>query len=131
MENKGKEELIVKAMERIMFLFIQLLLLQMLHVQSSYAGAYKNFGKIWENSGGASSVNNPSYYRGQKLGHYTMGSMYFAREQKNRPLVSVRFPEFNFDKSCYAQGVLNFGGMSFMGVSKNIKNLCNYVIMLM
>ena len=43
-----------------------------------------------------------------------MGSMYFAREQKNRPLVSVRFPEVNFDKSCYSQGVLNFGGMSFI-----------------
>jgi conjugative transfer pilus assembly protein TraH len=97
-----------------LLLVIKILFLQLLIVKVSYAGGYSSFGKIWENSGGVSSVNNPSYYKGQKSGHYTMGSMYFAREQKNRPLVSVRFPDFNFDKSCYSQGVLNFGGMSFI-----------------
>jgi conjugative transfer pilus assembly protein TraH len=99
---------------RLLLAIVKLFFLQFFFVQGSYAGAYNNFGKIWENSGGVSSVNNPSYYKGQKSGHYTMGSMYFAREQKNRPLVSVRFPDFNFDKSCYSQGVLNFGGMSFI-----------------
>lgn len=99
---------------RLLLIILKLLFLQLFFVKGSYAGAYNNFGKIWENSGGVSSVNNPSYYKGQKSGHYTMGSMYFAREQKNRPLMSVRFPEFDFDKSCYSQGVLNFGGMSFI-----------------
>ena len=79
-----------------------------------FAGAYTNFGKIWQDSGGVAATTSPQYYKGQKAGHYTLGSMYFAREKKNRPLVSVRFPEFNFDKSCYAQGVLNFGGLSFI-----------------
>ena len=99
---------------KLLLAILKILFLQLFIIHESYAGAYNNFGKIWENSGGVSSVNNPSYYKGQKSGHYTMGSMYFAREQKNRPLLSVRFPDFNFDKSCYSQGVLNFGGMSFI-----------------
>lgn len=81
----------------------------------SHAGPYQGFGKIWNKaSGGLSSTTSPQSYKGQKAGHYTMGSMYFAREQKNRPIASVRFPEFDLDKSCYSQGVLNFGGASFI-----------------
>jgi conjugative transfer pilus assembly protein TraH len=87
------------------------------------AGAYKNFGKIWQDSGGMSATTSPQYYKGQKAGHYTLGSMYFAREKKNRPLMSVRFPEFNFDKSCYAQGVLNFGGASFISGTELVNKL--------
>lgn len=101
--------------KQVKFMLIPLLLLlQIFFVQNAYAGAYKNFGKIWESSGGVASINSPDYHKGQKAGHYTMGSMYFARENKNRPIMSVRFPEFDFDKSCYSQGVLNFGGMSFI-----------------
>lgn len=121
MLNKLKKQIDVIA------LFFQLLCLQVCFAQSSHAGAYSNFGKIWENSGGVASVNNPSYYKGQKAGHYTMGSMYFAREQKNRPLASVRFPEFDFDKSCYSQGVLNFGGMSFISGGELMNKIQNIV----
>jgi conjugative transfer pilus assembly protein TraH len=92
------------------YLFLVLILFS----QQSFAGAYKDFGALWNKSGGSSATTSPQYYKGQKAGHYTMGSMYFAREKKNRPLMSVRFPEFEFDKSCYAQGVLNFGGVSFI-----------------
>ncbi|MEQ9115665.1 MAG: conjugal transfer protein TraH [Rickettsiales bacterium] len=82
----------------------------------SYAGGFKDVGKLWNKSGklNFASTNSPTYYKGQRAGHYTMGSMYFAREKKNRPLINVRFPEIDFDKSCYSQGVLNFGGMSFI-----------------
>lgn len=90
----------------------------------SFAGAYKDFGKIWqESSGGTATTTSPQYYKGQKGGHYTLGSMYFARERKNRPLMSVRFPEFNFDKSCYSQGVLNFGAMSFISADELINKI--------
>ncbi len=69
---------------------------------------------VWSSLGGSSVSNSANYYQGQKAGHYSMGSMYFSRPKKNRPLVSVNAPEIDFDKSCYAQGVLNFGGISFI-----------------
>jgi len=99
-----------KTIKDLLMIFMLGLSLQ----EPCFAGAYTNFGKIWQDSGGVAATTSPQYYKGQKAGHYTLGSMYFAREKKNRPLVSVRFPEFNFDKSCYAQGVLNFGGLSFI-----------------
>lgn len=40
--------------------------------------------------------------------------MYFARPKKVRPIISVTPPEIELDKSCYSQGVLNFGGTSFI-----------------
>ncbi len=92
-----------------------------------FAGAYQNFGKIWNNSGGLSATTSPQYNKGQQGGHYTLGSMYFARESKNRPLMSVRFPEVDFDKSCYAQGVLNFGGLSFISADELMNKLQSIV----
>lgn len=86
----------------------------LLLTQNSLADTFQNFAKAWNESGGVASTTSPQYYKGQKAGHYTMGSMYFARENKNRPIMSVRFPEINLDKSCYAQGVLDFGGISFI-----------------
>lgn len=91
--------------------------------QNSFAGAYTNFGEIWKDTGGTAATTSPQYYKGQKGGHYTMGSMYFAREKKNRPLINVRFPEFNFDKSCYSQGVLNFGGLSFISAPEIVDKI--------
>lgn len=85
---------------------------------NAYAEINAEMGKIWNSLGGQSSTNSASYYKGQKAGHYTMGSMYFARQKKNRPLVSVNLPEIDFDKSCYSQGVLNFGGASFISASE-------------
>lgn len=83
-------------------------------------------GNIWTSLGGQSVSNAPNYYKGQKAGHYTMGSMYFARPKKNRPLVSVTYPEFDFDNSCYSQGVLNFGGASFIS-GEELKNKLNSI----
>ena len=92
-----------------------------------YSSAYKSFGKVWNNTGGTSVSTSPQMYKGQKAGHYTLGSMYFARESKNRPLMSVRFPEIDFDKSCYAQGVLNFGGLSFISADELMNKLQSIV----
>lgn len=80
----------------------------------AHADPYQGLVNIWNKSGGVAVKNSPSYYKGQNAGHYTMGSMYFARPKQNRPIASVNFPEFNWDKNCYAQGVLNFGGASFI-----------------
>ena len=93
----------------------------------SHSSAYKSFGKVWNNTGGTSVSTSPQMYKGQKAGHYTLGSMYFARESKNRPLMSVRFPEIDFDKSCYAQGVLNFGGISFISADELMNKLQSIV----
>lgn len=108
----------------ITFLFLCLVVLIS---NQSDASAYKSFGKIWNNTGGTSVGTSPQYYKGQKAGHYTLGSMYFARESKNRPLMSVRFPEIDFDKSCYAQGVLNFGGVSFISADELMNKLQSIV----
>lgn len=94
----------------------------------SYAGEpFKLAGKIWDKTGklNFSSTNSPTYYKGQSAGHYTLGSMYFSRQKKNRPLINVRFPEVNFDKSCFSQGVLNFGGMSFISGKELMDKLQN------
>ena len=80
-----------------------------------------HMSSIWTSLGGSSVTNSADYYKGQKAGHFTMGSMYFARQKKNRPLVSVNYPEIDFDKSCYSQGVLNFGGVSFIS-GEELKN---------
>lgn len=102
--------------------------IQIFFTGNSYAGAYKNFGKIWgKTTGGSLSSTSPHYYKGQNAGHYTLGSMYFARENPNRPLLSVRFPEFNLDKSCYSQGVLNFGGLSFISADELVNKLQSIV----
>lgn len=77
-------------------------------------GINKELGNVWNALGTETVTNSARYYQGQQRGHYTMGSMYFARQKKNRPLVSVNFPEIDLDKSCYSQGVLNFGGFSFI-----------------
>lgn len=81
---------------------------------SAYADIDGDLSRVWNSLGGESVTNGARYYDGQKRGHYTMGSMYLARQKKNRPLVSVNFPEIDLDKSCYNQGVLNFGGFSFI-----------------
>ena len=78
------------------------------------ASVQNDLSKVWNSLGGESVTNEANYYRGQKAGHYTMGSMYFARQKKNRPLISVNPPEIDLDKSCYNQGVLNFGAISFI-----------------
>jgi conjugative transfer pilus assembly protein TraH len=80
----------------------------------SYADPYRGLVNLWNQSKGTAVQTSPNYYKGQNAGHYTLGSAYFARPKQNRPLVSVNFPEFNWDKNCYAQGVLNFGGASFI-----------------
>jgi conjugative transfer pilus assembly protein TraH len=82
------------------------------------ASVQNDLAKVWESLGGESVANGANFYKGQKAGHYTMGSMYFARQKKNRPLISVNPPEIDIDKSCYNQGVLNFGGMSFISGSE-------------
>ena len=91
-----------------------LVLISTLLSSTALASVQNNLAKVWTSLGGESVTNGAHYYKGQKAGHYTMGSMYFARQKKNRPLVSVNMPEIDFDKSCYNQGVLNFGGMSFI-----------------
>ncbi len=88
---------------------------------ASYASVQNDLAKVWESLGGESTTNGANFYKGQKAGHYTLGSMYFARQKKNRPLISINPPEIDIDKSCYNQGVLNFGGMSFIS-GDEIKN---------
>lgn len=97
-------------MLKIIKLFFILILLS----PNAYADINGELSKVWQSLGGESVANSAKYYKGQQRGHYTMGSMYFARAKKNRPLVSVNFPEIDLDKSCYNQGVLNFGGFSFI-----------------
>lgn len=87
----------------------------------AYAGIDDDLSSMWNSLGGEVVTNSARYYDGQKRGHYTMGSMYFAKQRKNRPLISVNFPEIDLDKSCYSQGVLNFGGVSFIS-SDELKN---------
>jgi conjugative transfer pilus assembly protein TraH len=81
---------------------------------TAHADINGELAKVWTSLGAESVTNRSKYYKGQQRGHYTMGSMYFARAKKNRPLVSVNFPEIDLDTSCYNQGVLNFGGLSFI-----------------
>jgi conjugative transfer pilus assembly protein TraH len=85
---------------------------------SALAGIDDELKNVWTSLGGQSVSNSAGYYKGQKAGHYSMGSMYFSRPKKNRPLISVNYPEIDFDKSCYSQGVLNFGGISFISGSE-------------
>ncbi len=93
-------------------------LLLMLSSSSALAGIDNELQSVWSSLGGTSVSNSASFYQGQKAGHYSMGSMYFSRPKKNRPLINVNFPEIDFDKSCYSQGVLNFGGISFISGSE-------------
>lgn len=112
-------------MRKMIEIKIKILLILSLISSNSYAGVSDGINgemsKIWTSLGGESVTNGANYYKGQKAGHYTMGSMYFARQKKNRPLVSVNYPEIDFDQSCYAQGVLNFGGASFIS-GEELKN---------
>lgn len=89
--------------------------------QSAYASIQGELAKVWQSLGSEVVSNGSAYYQGQRGGHYTMGSVYMARQRKNRPLLSVNFPEINLDKSCYNQGVLNFGGISFIS-GEELKN---------
>ena len=100
---------------------IKLTLVMLSLSQSAYADINGDLGNIWKALGSEVVTNGAAYYKGQRGGHYTMGSMYMARQRKNRPLMSVNFPEINLDKSCYNQGVLNFGGMSFIS-GEELKN---------
>ncbi len=95
-----------------------LFLLLILNANIALASIDNELQSVWSSLGGTSVSNSASFYQGQKAGHYSMGSMYFSRPKKNRPLVSVNFPEIDFDKSCYSQGVLNFGGISFISGSE-------------
>lgn len=93
-------------------------LLLMLNANFAFAGIDNELQSVWTSLGGTSVSNSANFYQGQKAGHYSMGSMYFSRPKKNRPLLSVNPPEIDFDKSCYSQGVLNFGGISFISGSE-------------
>ncbi len=94
------------------------ILLLVLTTNSALASIDNELQSVWNSLGGTSVSNSASFYQGQKAGHYSMGSMYFSRPKKNRPLLSVNPPEIDFDKSCYSQGVLNFGGISFISGSE-------------
>lgn len=83
-------------------------------IQPSFAGVDDSLGKVWSSLDGESVSTDAQYYKGQKAGHMSFGSMYLAKQKKNRPLISVNPPEIALDKSCYNQGVLNFGGLSFI-----------------
>ena len=93
---------------------INLLIVLSLISSITKASVQNDLSKVWNGLGGESITNDAHFYKGQKAGHYTMGSMYFARQKKNRPLISVNPPEIDMDKSCYNQGVLNFGAISFI-----------------
>ena len=95
-----------------------LIFLLLLNASSAFASIDNELQSVWSSLGGQSVSNSASFYQGQKAGHYSMGSMYFSRPKKNRPLLSVNPPEIDFDKSCYSQGVLNFGGISFISGSE-------------
>ncbi len=95
-----------------------LILLLALTTNAAFASIDNELQSVWNSLGGQSVSNSASFYQGQKAGHYSMGSMYFSRPKKNRPLISVNPPEIDFDKSCYSQGVLNFGGISFISGSE-------------
>lgn len=95
-----------------------LILLLILSTNNAFASIDNELQSVWTSLGGTSVSNSASFYQGQKAGHYSMGSMYFSRPKKNRPLLSVTPPEIDFDKSCYSQGVLNFGGISFISGSE-------------
>jgi conjugative transfer pilus assembly protein TraH len=94
------------------------ILLLALTTNSALASIDNELQSVWSSLGGTSVSNSASFYQGQKAGHYSMGSMYFSKPKKNRPLISVNPPEIDFDKSCYSQGVLNFGGISFISGSE-------------
>jgi len=100
------------------------LLIFLLSNQAS-AGIQNELSNVWNSLGGNSVSNSAGYYQGQKAGHYSMGSMYLSRAKKNRPLVSVNYPEIDFDQSCYSQGVLNFGGISFISGSEVLDKIKN------
>ena len=91
-----------------------LVIILVLFSHNAHASFNDELGKIWESLGGESVTNGSHYYHGQKRGHYTMGSMYLAKKKHNRALLSITPPEINLDSSCYNQGVLNFGGGSFI-----------------
>lgn len=112
-ENKIKTQNIARKGIIIQILSV-LICINLVSSVSSANSIGNELSNVWKSLGGESSINNPNYYQGQQAGHYTMGSMYFARPKKNRPLISVNYPEIDFDKSCYSQGVLNFGGVSFI-----------------
>lgn len=95
--------------------------------QSAQAKIQEDLSKVWNSLGGESVSNEANFYKGQKAGHYAMGSMYFSRQKKNRPIISVNHPEFDFDKSCYNQGVLNFGAISFIS-GDELKNKLTSIV---
>ena len=113
---------------------ISLSIILSLSLSKAYAGAgkelkgiNKELSNVWSALGTETVTNSARYYEGQQRGHYTMGSMYFARKKKNRPLVSVNFPEIDLDRSCYSQGVLNFGGISFIS-GDELKNKMQNIV---
>ncbi|KIE04238.1 hypothetical protein NF27_IP00060 [Candidatus Jidaibacter acanthamoeba] len=113
---------------------ISLSIILSLSLSNAYAGAgeelkgiNKELSNVWSALGTETVTNSARYYKGQQRGHYTMGSMYFARKKKNRPLVSVNFPEIDLDRSCYSQGVLNFGGISFIS-GDELKNKMQNIV---
>ena len=122
MNNKFNKQ----ACKRVTNYFVYILALFLI-INDAYADVNSELGNVWNSLGGQSVTNGADYYKGQKAGHYTMGSMYFARQKKNRPLVSVNFPEIDFDKSCYSQGVLNFGGASFIN-GDELKNKITSIV---
>lgn len=94
--------------------------------QITYAGGIQSsIESVYKKLGGEVVSTRPNAYKGQKAGHFTGGSMYFSKAKKNRTLISVNMPEINLDKSCYNQGVLNFGGMSFISGEELINKLKN------
>lgn len=99
------------------------LIITFINAGFAHADPYASLTNIWQRSGGTAVHTAPDYYKGQQAGHYTMGSMYFARPQHNKPLASVNFPQLNIDKNCYAQGVLNFGGLSFISADELTQKL--------
>jgi conjugative transfer pilus assembly protein TraH len=99
-----------------------LILLASIISNNSYAGGVQeSIASVWQSMGGESVSNSPRFYQGQKGGHLSLGSMYLGKQKKNRPLISVNYPEIDLSASCYNQGVLNFGGISFISADE-LKN---------
>ena len=82
--------------------------------ENSYAGVGKQMEKLWKGLGAESSTNATGFYMGQHSGNFSAGSMYWARPKKNRPLITVNMPNFEFDTKCFNSGVASFGGLDFI-----------------
>ncbi len=112
---------------RVLYSALIFLIVNIIGVNQVRADAFNEASKLWNKMGGKSVATGASIYQTQRAGNITLGSIYLSNKKRNRPLISVTYPEIKIPGTCTGTAVMSLGGISFIS-GDELKNKLTSVV---